>query len=189
MPQSDRFSAFFAQWVCSLASTPPHVAASPPPNGGNDVIRTTTRRRHADSQLLMLQTPTDSSAEDTGGPGGTGCGARGWWKNGNWTHAQPHSRYKTRPAAPFSPHARYKTRPARPKWPFLARFSHAWRTLYRCRHQQATHGELCTACEAETGLAITAHQAPLARRAPQGQEDQAAVPMGGDDTTAPKFRT
>ena len=56
-PQSDRFSAFFAQWVCSLASTPPHVAASPPPNGGNGVIRTTTRRRHADSQLLILQNP------------------------------------------------------------------------------------------------------------------------------------
>ena len=56
-PQSDRFSAFFAQWVCSLASTPPHVAASPPPNGGNGVTRTTTRRRHADSQLLMLQKP------------------------------------------------------------------------------------------------------------------------------------
>ena len=57
LPQSDRFSAFFAQWVCSLASTPPHVAASPPPNGGNGVIRTTTRRRHADSQPLMLQNP------------------------------------------------------------------------------------------------------------------------------------
>ena len=56
-PQSDRFSAFFAQWVCSLASTPPHVAASPPPNGGNGVTRTTTRRRHADNQLLMLQNP------------------------------------------------------------------------------------------------------------------------------------
>ena len=56
-------------------------------------------------------------------------------------------------------------------------------------HVFRMHGELCTACEAETGLAITAHQAPLARRAPQGQEDQAAVPMGGDDTTAPKFRT
>ena len=59
-PQSDRFSAFFAQWVCSLASTPPHIAASPPPNGGNAVIRNTTRRRHADSQLLMLQNPHHS---------------------------------------------------------------------------------------------------------------------------------
>ena len=56
--------------------------------------------------------------------------------------APDHFRYKTRPAHPFSPHARYKTRPARPKWPFLAHFSHAWRTLYRCRQQQATHGEL-----------------------------------------------
>ena len=61
---------------------------------------------------------------------------------------------------------RYKTRPARPKWPFLAGFSHAWRTFYRFRQQEAAHGELCTAGEAETGLAITAHQAPLVRRAP-----------------------
>ena len=105
-----------------------------------------------------------------GGTGGPGCGARGWRKNGHWTHAQPHFRYKTHPADPFSPHARYKTRPADPEWPFLARFSHAWRTLYRCRHQQATHGELCTACEAETGLAITAHQAPQVWRAPEGIE-------------------
>lgn len=46
------------------------------------------------------------------------------------------------------------------------------------------HGELCTACEAETGLAITAHQPSPAQRAPQGQEDQAAAHASGDDTTA-----
>ena len=97
---------------------------------------------------------------------------------------QPHSRYKTRPAHSSSPHTRYKTRPARPKWPNLARFSRAWRTFYRFHQQEAAHGELCTACEAETGLAITAHQPSPARRAPQGQEDQAAAPMGDDDTTA-----
>ena len=73
-----------------------------------------------------------------------GCGARGWRKNGNWTHAQPHFRYKTHPADLFSPHARYKIRPARPKWPFLARFSHAGRTLYRFRQQATVQGELCT---------------------------------------------
>ena len=97
---------------------------------------------------------------------------------------QPHSRYKIRPAHPSSPHARYKTRPARPKWPNLARFSRAWRTFYRFRQQEAAHGELCTACEAETGLAITAHQPSPARRAPQGQEDQAAMPVDSADTTA-----
>ena len=133
------------------------------------------------------------TAEQRGGPigvwapegiEGPGCGARGWRKNGNWTHAQPHFRYKTHPADPFSPHARYKTRPAGPKRPFLARFSHAWRTLYRFRQEKAEHGELCAACEAETGLAITAHQAPQVWRAPGGLEGQAAVPVGDDDTTA-----
>ena len=68
--------------------------------------------------------------------------------------------------------------------PFSPARSPAWRTLYRCRQEEAVQGELCTACEAETGLAITAHQPSPARRAPQGQEDQAAVPVGDDDTTA-----
>ena len=54
----------------------------------------------------------------------------------------PHVRDKTRPAHPFTLHARYKTRPARPKWPNVARFNRAWRTFYRCHHQQATQGEL-----------------------------------------------
>ena len=36
----------------------PLVRASRPPNGGIGIIRGVTRRRHADSQLLMLQTPT-----------------------------------------------------------------------------------------------------------------------------------
>ena len=56
-PTTPRFSAFFAEVVCTLGTTPPHVAASPPPNGGNGGIRDPTRRRHADSQLLMLQNP------------------------------------------------------------------------------------------------------------------------------------
>ena len=43
LPQNDRFSAFFAEWVCTLAATPPPVAASPPPNGGNGVIRRVRR--------------------------------------------------------------------------------------------------------------------------------------------------
>ena len=56
-PTTPRFSAFLAEVVCTLGTTPPHVAASPPPKGGDGVIRTTTRRRHADSQPLMLQNP------------------------------------------------------------------------------------------------------------------------------------
>ena len=43
--------------------------------------------------------------------------------------------------------------------------SRAGRTLYRCRRQQAMQGELCTECEAASGLAITAHQTPPVRRA------------------------
>ena len=59
---------------------------------------------------------------------------------------QQHLRYKTLPAHPRQQHLRYKTLPARPKWPNLARFAHAWRTFYRCRHQQATQGEFIHAC-------------------------------------------
>ena len=47
----------FVEVVCTVGTTPPHIAASPPPNGGNCIIRGVTRRRHADSQLLMLQNP------------------------------------------------------------------------------------------------------------------------------------
>ena len=56
-PTTPRLSAFFAEVVCTLGTTPPQTVISPPPNGGNGVIRTRTRRRHADSQLLMLQNP------------------------------------------------------------------------------------------------------------------------------------
>ena len=56
-PTTPRFSAFFAEVVCTLGTTPPQTVISPSPNGGNGVIRTTTRRRHADSQPLMLQNP------------------------------------------------------------------------------------------------------------------------------------
>ena len=54
----------------------------------------------------------------------------------------PHVRDKTRPAHPRQQHLRYKTRPAHSKWPNVARFARAWRTFYRCHHQQATQGEL-----------------------------------------------
>ena len=72
-PTTLRFSAFFAEVVCTLGTTQPHVAASPPPKGGNGVIRTTTRRRHAH----VVQTPTAASMEGLGGAGGPGRGARG----------------------------------------------------------------------------------------------------------------
>ena len=47
----------FVEVVCTVGTTPPHIAASPPPNGGNCITRGVTRRRHADSQPLMLQNP------------------------------------------------------------------------------------------------------------------------------------
>ena len=55
-----------------MGTTPPQTATSPPPNGGNGVIRTTTRRRHAGSQPLMLQNPTATGMEGTGGTAGPG---------------------------------------------------------------------------------------------------------------------
>ena len=56
-PTPPRFSAFFAEVVCTLGTTQPQTAISPPPKGGNGGIRDPTRRRHADSQPLMLQNP------------------------------------------------------------------------------------------------------------------------------------
>ena len=44
----------------------------------------------------------------------------------------------------------------------------AGRILYRSHHQEAKQGEFCTEPEAESGLATTAHQAPLVRKAPEG---------------------
>ena len=214
---------------CSLAATPPPVGAWPIPNGGNGVIRGTTRRRHAASHLLMLQNPHRRrcgrycEADEIGGDylawprrgvagderlvTGDMDGAERTQDSPNKNRAGP-LRYKTRPADPFSPDLRYKTLPARSKSPYLARFARAGRTLYRCHQQEAVRGELCTACEAETALAITAHHgprawrarrtwlrcpwavavpgraiysdpAPLVWRAPEGLEGLAAVPVGG----------
>ncbi len=72
-PTTLRFSAFFAEVVCTLGTTQPQTVISPSPNGGNGVIRTTTRRRHAH----VVQTPTAASMEGVGGAGGPGRGARG----------------------------------------------------------------------------------------------------------------
>ena len=171
---------------CSLAATPPPVGAWPIPNGGNGVIRGTTRRRHAASHLLMLQNPHRRrcgrycEADEIGGDylawprrgvagderlvTGDMDGAERTQDSPNKNRAGP-LRYKTRPADPFSPDLRYKTLPARSKSPYLARFARAGRTLYRCHQQEAVRGELCTACEAETALAITAHHGPRAWRA------------------------
>ena len=57
----------------------------------------------------------------------------------------------------------------------MAHFKHAERVLYRFHHQEPKQGEFCTAREAESGLATTALQAPLVRKAPEEPEGQAAV--------------
>ena len=142
--------------------------------------------RHAASHLLMLQNPHRRrcgrycEADEIGGDylawprrgvagderlvTGDMDGAERTQDSPNKNRAGP-LRYKTRPADPFSPDLRYKTLPARSKSPYLARFARAGRTLYRCHQQEAVRGELCTACEAETALAITAHHGPRAWRA------------------------
>ena len=82
LPQNDRFSAFFAEWVCTLATTSPQVAASPPPNKGHCIIRDRTRRRNADSLLKCGETPTTAGAEGTVRPEGTAAvpvGGGGAW--------------------------------------------------------------------------------------------------------------
>ena len=77
LPQTDRCSAFFAEWVCTLATTSPQVAASPPPNKGHCIIRDRTRRRNADSLLQMRRNPHHSRCGGHRKTGGHGCGARG----------------------------------------------------------------------------------------------------------------
>ena len=82
LPQNDRFSAFFTEWVCTLATTSPQVAASPPPNKGHCIIRDRTRRRNADSLLKCGETPTTAGAEGTVRPEGTAAvpvGGGGAW--------------------------------------------------------------------------------------------------------------
>ena len=144
-----------------MATAPPRTEGAPPPSGGNCNIRGATRRQHADSQLLMLQNPTATSAEraagaegQAGAPVGVGSpatahteGATAKQISPNKNHAVP-LRYKTLPARAARPHFRYKTLPARPKWPNLALFLHAGRVLYRTRgrdgaRQQDTRPHRC----------------------------------------------
>ena len=93
----------------------------------------------------------------------------------------PHVRYKTRPAHPFAPHVRDKTRPARSKWPKLARFSRAGRTLYRIQGKDgASHNSTPgpTAAEGAGGTGRPGHKARGRRRG------LTAMPTVSNDTTA-----
>lgn len=75
--QNGAFLAVFIQWVCSLATAPPHVGASPPPIGGICIIRGVTRRRHAEAEFLMLQNPHRRCGERRRGAGMRSVGVRG----------------------------------------------------------------------------------------------------------------
>ena len=82
------------------------------------------------------------------------------------------TRYKTLPASGLGRPTRYKTLPASPKTPILAHFSHAWRTLYRFRHQQPEQGELYPACGATSGTKLS----PQAARRPTRYKTLPASP-------------
>ena len=101
LTQNERFSEFFAQWVCSLASIPPHVGASPPPNGGNCTTRgsdtPTTRSRRAS---CSANPPIITDVERSGGAGGPGCGARGRWQGLVGLRADAPSRQSAHQAPP-----------------------------------------------------------------------------------------
>ena len=118
----------------------------------------------------MAQNPHHYRYGERQGHGEPGRSAHEQQKPSNRTQGRPHFRYKTRPAHPFSPHVRYIILLARPKSLNLARFARTGRVLYRSHHQEAKQGEFCTECEAESGLAMTAHHAPRAWRTPTGQE-------------------
>ena len=126
------------------------------PQGLRAHIHTFTMRAFSDSSAKKFaQHGASSGSSAKNSPGTPPSAASPVQNSPNTNHTGPlqyktrpahprqqHLRYKTRPAHPFSPHARDKTRPARPKWPNFARFARAWRTFYRCHHQQATQGEL-----------------------------------------------
>ena len=117
LPQNDRFSAFFAQWVCSLANTPPHVGASPLPIGEIALHEAPTRRRHAPGRLHVVQKPHPFPHVGHHVPLIPGRGAG--------------MRENTRPTQPLQRHFREKVRPTCHRTPILGHFSFAGRTLSR----------------------------------------------------------
>ena len=117
LPQNDRFSAFFAQWVCSLANTLPHIGASPLPIGGIALHEAPTRRRYAPGGLHVVQKPHPFPHVGHHVPLIPGRGAG--------------MRENTRPTKPLQRHFRDKVRPASPKTPILGCFQRDGRTLSR----------------------------------------------------------
>ena len=136
------FSPVFAEVVCTVGTTPPHVGTSPPPNGGNGVIRTTTRRRHADNQRLMLQNPHRHRYGRRRAADKTWAQRRVSRKNPPNTGLPAALREIVRPARPLQRHYREKTRPASPKTPKLECFECAGRTISRLHNETPPQGEL-----------------------------------------------
>ena len=136
------FSPVFAEVVCTVGTTPPHVGTSPPPNGGNGVIRTTTRRRHADNQRLMLQNPHRHRYGRRRAADKTWAQRRVSRKNPPNTGLPAALREIVRPARPLQRHYREKTRPASRKTPKLECFECAGRTISRLHNETPPQGEL-----------------------------------------------
>ena len=181
-PQSDRLSAFFAQWVCSLASTPPHVAASPPPNGGNGVIRTTTRRQPASNAAKPPPQPTSCAALHPRPAQGELFRARTHIRPSRATNVahrtQKHSDDETNNTTAHPQHGAAETDDtfAPEKRTKNAHFSPAKAIAVSNphRHKQAK------------AIAVSNHRATspaTPRRSARGRL-LAATPMGGDDTAA-----
>ena len=80
------------------------------------------------------------------------------------------------PNTPLSQHFPYKTRPARPKWPFLAGFARAGRTLYRMTSGSGASQPISATCAAGAEGA--------GERGGCEMRGLTAVPAGDDDTTA-----
>ena len=122
-PNADHFttssplSAFFTQWVCTLAATPPQTAVSPPPIGGNCTTRGSdtpaTRRKKASCSAKPPSQPAPSA------PRHLQDRRRAAWRE------------KTRPARPLPRLFRDKTRPTGHKTPISGHFERAGRTFSR----------------------------------------------------------
>ena len=126
LPQNDRFSAFFAQWVCSLANTLPHVRASPLPIGGIALHEAPTRRRHAPGRLHVVQKPPPFPACRAPRPSDT----------------RPRCRY----ARKYSPNAAPPTAlprqssPSKPKNTNFGVFSARWANFFALTHTPSQAG-------------------------------------------------
>ena len=156
-PNADHFttssplSAFFTQWVCTLAATPPQTAVSPPPIGGIALHGGPTRRRHAARRLRVVQNPHRSQPQVRRVTSKTGAGPLG---------AKKLARHGPSRSSSATKLAQQATKPQ-----FQAILS--------------AQGELFRACRRRPSSALPISDlAPQVWRAPEGPKCLAAVPVG-----------